>query len=228
MGWAKYSEDIEKIRDDTFNGKYKGFIFKSKTSRKVYEENLRKNNELIRQNEKLDNFQEVLDIKTSIIQIQVWIDFFQEVSSNIQNRKLIEYVEFRLEELEDSKDNYYEKYFDKKFQLIRDKVKVDTKKIEEEFLELIKRDFLEVFASIFVTLRNRTMEESIELRNFYMDLEDYILKFMDYRIDDSFIDIENILKFIYGDFEENVCAKCKNSTYKDAYVCISCDSDKGE
>lgn len=226
MGWAKYSEDIEKIRDDTFNGKYKGFIFKSKTSRKVYEENLRKNNELIRQNEKLDNFQEVLDIKTSIIHIQVWIDFFQEVSSNIQNRKLIEYVEFRLDELEDSKDNYYEKYFDKKFQLIRDKVKVDTKKIEEEFLELIKRDFLEVFASIFVTLRNRTMEESIELRSFYMDLEDYVLKFMDGRIDDSFI--ENTLKLIYGDFEERICAKCKNSTYKEAYICISCDSDKGE
>ena len=60
MGWAKYSEDIEKIRDDTFNGKYKGFIFKTKTSRKVYEENLRKNNELIRQNEKLDNFQHAL------------------------------------------------------------------------------------------------------------------------------------------------------------------------
>lgn len=226
MGWAKYSEDIEKIRDDTFNGKYKGFIFKSKTSRKVYEENLRKNNELISKNEKLNNFQEVLDIKTSLIQIQIWIDFYKEVSINIQNRKLTEYIEFRLEELEDSKDNYYEKYFDKKFQSIRDKVQVDTKKIEEEFLELIKIDFLEVFAEMFAKLRNRTMEESIELRSFYMDLEDYVLKFMGGRIYDSFI--ENTLKFIYGDFEENVCAKCKNSTYKDAYVCISCDSDKGE
>ena len=43
----------------------------------------------------LNNFQEVLDIKTSLIQIQIWIDFYQEVSNNIQNRKLIEYVEFR-------------------------------------------------------------------------------------------------------------------------------------
>ena len=37
MGWAKYSEDIEKIRDDTFNGKYKGRVeYERKGSSKIF------------------------------------------------------------------------------------------------------------------------------------------------------------------------------------------------
>lgn len=220
MGYAKYSEDIIKIRDENLKlKKIKKFL---KSSIDDHKKN--KNDD-----KKLILIQKLTEIKISLIQIQVWMDFYLEITNKFQAKELKEYIEFRLEELEDLKEEYYNLFFSEDFKDIRESITVDKKKIKKDFLKLIKEDFLNVFCEIFIKLRNKTIEDSIQLRKFYSDLDDYIEKILKRNVKKPYL--KSILD-CYLDNNKNlnmeICSKCKKKTYKNIPICINCDYDRGE
>lgn len=219
MGYAKYSEDNIRIRDDNFFIKNKSSKYiKRKLSKKCK----------TKSNNKSSPKEKLMDIKIRIIQIQVWIDFYNEIREKFESKVLNRYLDFRIEDLEELKEEYYDSYFEPEYKYIREQITVNTSEIQNEFLEIIKDDFIQIIGILFSKMRNRTMADSLELRAFYLDLDYYIEKVLEQNMKKPYI--ENVIKLALDKDESKIenCSLCKEKTYSSVYICINCDCDKGE
>lgn len=221
MGFAKYNEDnIEIVEDRLWNKQHKSYYEK-------VEEKLRKKKVEYRQER--DNSQTLQrafeELRQHISNLKVWIQFYQAILKDIETVDLKNYIKYRCEDLEFNLDRYYNDYFSKTYKELREK-ETTSLKVEDEWLTMIRKDFLQTFINYLKGLSNRNQKESMVIRVLYEDLNIYMEKyFSEYQ---AAVKKKGIVKTIMEDILDEqemvyICPCCQRETYESFKICLNCN-----
>lgn len=220
MGFTKYREDIEERHNDD--------MFLKPSSENWGKKRLM---ELKKINESTSIKDEFQDIIERIRDIKLWIEYDKNLygifTSNIINNQTRD----QIKHLNELLDLYIDKFYDTRFDEIKNNLNKQNKVNNTDFKKVINNDYLNYILAYAVNLRNKNYEDMVELRKFYKDLSLFLRIVMSINAEKTTIPLIKFVRETLLDEKEikvKICERCRKKTYEDFQTCIYCNNDLGE